>query len=115
MWVIWFGRFGFVGLGSWILAMAIPPWRLLRAFPAAAWLHPRVAAAVALSVVLGIYQIDCLFNGFPQPVFVLAAGAILSLTVVRSAAPIASKTTRRELQATAIVPGKAVVIANRGF
>lgn len=111
MWVISFGKHGLVGLVSWGLVMVLPMFLLVRRYPAHLWLHPAVAPAAAIGMVLAVYAIDCLFNAMMNPVFVLAAGGIAALATERPALRQAAPSRRSQRRPTPAFV-HAVVTAN---
>ncbi|MEM8783974.1 MAG: hypothetical protein AAGE65_14110 [Planctomycetota bacterium] len=78
MWIIFAGKFGFVGLLSFMLALAMPTILFVRRYPPRMWLTPAVAPATGLATVVAIYQIDNLFNAMENPLFFLIGGGLCS-------------------------------------
>lgn len=78
-WIIALGIYGFVGLGAATAVILLPPWLLVRHRGRKHWYHPVNAPAVALSVLLVLYFIDCLFNYMPNPIYLMISGGILGL------------------------------------
>lgn len=78
MWILLLGKMGFVGLFSFMLALAMPTILFVKRYPPRMWLTPAVAPAAGLATVLALYQIDCLFNAMENPLFFLLAGGMCS-------------------------------------
>jgi hypothetical protein len=83
LWLILVGQTGLVGLISLYTVLLLPPARLLLKQPAAFWLHPASAGAVALTVGLLIYSIDCLLNAMINPILTVVAGGLMCLPTMR--------------------------------
>ena len=77
MWIIYFGHYGFVGLVTWTAVMLLPLLLFLRRFPVQQWRTPTVGPLAVMAVLLGLYQIDCLVNGFLNPVLLVASGGVI--------------------------------------
>lgn len=50
-------------------------------YPARLWLHPMVAPAAALAVCLTLYMFDSVLNAMVNPIFMLAAGGLATVSV----------------------------------
>ena len=61
------------------LALALPAIMFIRRFPPSLWADPRVAPASLAALMLGLYVIDCLMNGFPNIVYVTLAGGLVGI------------------------------------
>ena len=83
LWVIALGQNGLFGLVMLALTLLVPQWLFLRMFPAREWREPAVAAMVPLSILLGLFMIDNLFNDMFNPVMLLSAGGITGLYIRR--------------------------------
>jgi len=57
----------------------MPVFLLLRYYPARSWMHPQIAPAVVLCVLLGLYMVDNLLNAMINPIFMVASGGITGL------------------------------------
>src|SRR5262249_47184975 len=79
MWIAIFGTKGFIGLGLWYLVMILPSLLFMWHFPARLWRDPLMAPAAIAAVLLGIYTIDCLVNGFVNMLYVTAGGGLIVL------------------------------------
>jgi tetratricopeptide (TPR) repeat protein len=77
MWIIYFGHYGFVGLAAWTIVMLLPPWLFLKRYSVQEWKTPLIGPLASVAVFLGLYQIDCLVNGFVNPAFLIAAGGLI--------------------------------------
>lgn len=79
LWILVLGTKGFVGLVALYLALILPAARVVRLAPAAAWGDPRMAGAAIGAVLLGLYMVDCLMNGFINMSYIALAGGLASL------------------------------------
>ena len=80
MWVIMFGKCGFIGLISMTLAMLLPMPLLIWRIPARYWALPAAAPAAALAMLVSLHMCDMLFNAMVNPIFLLGAGGIVGMT-----------------------------------
>jgi hypothetical protein len=102
-WIIALGDRGLFGLGMLLIALLLPPLRILGNAPVAHWREPGVGAAVGLAMVLVLYAIDSLLNAMKNPVFLLIAGALNSSAlhlVKTSVMQSATRSARRGLGAS---------------
>ncbi|WP_165223203.1 tetratricopeptide repeat protein [Aquisphaera insulae] len=76
MWVIFLGTTGIVGLICWSTMMLLPAWSFVIRFPAARWSDTATAPMAIVAWLTGLYMIDCLANGFLNPAYILAMGAL---------------------------------------
>lgn len=76
LWIIAFGKRGLVGLVALMGTLLLPAILLLRRVPGREWLHPRIAPAAVLAIIVVLYSIDSLLNAMFNPIFVLVAGGI---------------------------------------
>lgn len=79
IWIVYLGTKGFVGLALFYLAMILAAIRFLLKFPVRLWDDPQLAAASLVAVVLGLYMIDCLLNGFANMIYITLAGGLIGL------------------------------------
>jgi tetratricopeptide (TPR) repeat protein len=77
LWIIIFGTKGFVGLTCLYLSMILPAGLFVWRFPARLWADPRVAPASVAAVLLTMYMIDCLLNGFVNLIYITLAGGLM--------------------------------------
>ena len=77
MWIIHLGYYGLAGLFCWTLVMLLPPCLFLHRFPASLWGTPTIGPLAVIAVALGLYQIDCLVNGFLNLIVVTATGGLI--------------------------------------
>lgn len=77
LWVITLGKFGVVGLTSLILSLILPSIVFMRRYRPWLWLHPRVAPAAVLAIVLVLFTMDSLLNAMVNPVYMLTAGGLM--------------------------------------
>jgi len=101
LWVIVFGKYGAVGLGSLLLSFALPLLALWRRCPPRHWAHPAAALPWALGIVLTLYALDNLVNAMTNPVYLLIAGALCGLAP--APARVAVRAVRRRMRSTASV------------
>ncbi len=91
LWIVVFGKLGLVGLVSLCGVFVLPPCLLTRRLPAGLWLTPEFAPAGALALVLGMFFVDCLFNAMLNPIYFVAAGALMgfypAMTAIRQHSP----------------------------
>jgi hypothetical protein len=85
LWAAVFATFGAIGLAGLFGCLLLPVVLFLRRFPASEWKKAALAPAAGLAVVLLLYSIDNLANGFINPVFMLAAGGLTHCLSYRSA------------------------------
>lgn len=82
LWIVAFGTQGLVGVLSLAAVLLLPVLIFFgQSFPARLWVHPQVAPAAALAVVLALYMLDCLLNAMINPVFILVSGGITGLVL----------------------------------
>ncbi len=92
MWIILFGKMGFVGLIPFFLALVMPALLFMKRYPPRVWFTPSIAPVTVLVTVLVLYQVDCLLNAMENPMFILFAGGLCSM--LTSAAPAARRVAR---------------------
>lgn len=88
LWIIAFGQQGTVGLAALLASLLLPMVFLLRRVPVSNWARPEFAPAVSLAVILTLYTIDNLANAMINPVYMLAAGGLLTLPRALAAGPV---------------------------
>jgi hypothetical protein len=79
MWIIFFGTKGWVGLTCLYLAMMLPAGLFVWRFPPRLWTDPRVAPASVAAVMLTLYIVDCLLNGFVNLIYITLAGGLMGI------------------------------------
>ncbi|TWT44055.1 hypothetical protein RAS1_04610 [Phycisphaerae bacterium RAS1] len=77
IWVNALGINGVIGLAALTLALLGPPLLFVRRYPAAAWGDPDITVGALLATLVVMSMVDNLFNGFPNPAFLLAAGGLV--------------------------------------
>lgn len=82
-WIGAFGIWGLFGLVSLLATLLLPVVRFLHQVPASQWRNPQLAPAVALAVVLFLFALDNMLNSMFNPVYLLAAGGVMGLTLAR--------------------------------
>jgi hypothetical protein len=91
LWMVILGIKGFVGLTLFFTAMIMPAILFLRRYPARMWEDPRLAAGSLAAVLLGVYMVDCLLNGFVNIIYITLAGGLVGLEPGRLGAIVASR------------------------
>lgn len=91
LWIIVFGKNGFVGLASLLAIFVLPVWILWQRCPPSFWDRGRAVWPWALALVFTLYALDSMVNAMINPVYLLMAGGLSGLAPVRSraATPIA--------------------------
>lgn len=79
LWIILLGQRGLIGVSLFALAIILPGIIFVWRFPPSLWGNPRVAAASLSAVLLGLYMIDCLLNGFVNVIYLTLAGALMGV------------------------------------
>jgi hypothetical protein len=79
LWIISFGNHGVVGLCSLTISILLPIITIMRRYNAAVWFHPKLIPAITLSMLVCLYMIDNLLNSMINPIYMVAAGGIISL------------------------------------
>ncbi len=92
LWIIAFGEQGAIGLAAIFSFLLLPVVFLLLRLPTAYWSRAEFAAAAALAVIVLLFAIDNLANAMLNPIYMLAAGGLLTLP-----RPAATDTSRAEL------------------
>ncbi len=77
LWIIALGYTGIVGLAALTSTLLLPPLIFLRRFAVRSWLHPAIAPAGALAVLVALYVIDNLFNAMYNPIYMVAIGGLV--------------------------------------
>lgn len=81
LWIIAFGVNGVFGLASMTASILLPSIVFLVRYPARLWKNPNVAPAAALAVCVVLYMLDCVLNAMVNPIFMLAAGGLASISL----------------------------------
>ena len=79
LWIILLGMKGFVGLILFYLAVILPAALFVWRFPVCAWGAPQMAACSLAAVMLALYSIDCLVNGFVNIIYLTLAGGLIGI------------------------------------
>ena len=101
LWIIAFGSTGLVGLCASTTTLLLPALACIRRFPARLWIHPLVAPAACITVLIVLYAIDNLFNAMANPIYLVCAGGLVSLAHARAWAPTGKPRHPRRLRMTA--------------
>lgn len=99
IWVNTLGINGIVGLTALTLAMLVPPFIFARRYPAMIWSNPDITVGALLATLVVMSMVDNLFNGFPNPAFLLAAGGLVCV-VARQPRDIAARIVQSRQAAT---------------
>lgn len=84
LWVVAFGQNGLFGLCALTLTLLLPQVLFLKMFPPRMWRETAVAAIAPLSMLLGLFMIDNLFNDMFNPAMLLSAGGLTGLYIRHS-------------------------------
>jgi hypothetical protein len=108
LWIIEFGRHGFAGLVSWMIAMILPLTLLIRRFTAKRLASAEFGPVLALGVLITLYAIDCLVNAMINPVFMLAGGGVISVALsshrIRESAMVEGSLRDKDAMADSVPP-----------
>jgi hypothetical protein len=85
-WILAFGKYGALGLASFLLCLLVPVVALWRRCPPRLWASPGAALPWALALVLTVYALDNLVNAMENPVYLLIAGGLCGLAPARALA-----------------------------
>lgn len=78
-WVLAIGQTGAVGLVALTLFLLLPLALFVKRYPPRMWSHGLIAPAAVVALMPALHMIDNLFNDFPNPIYFLAVGGVLSL------------------------------------
>ncbi|HEV8062561.1 MAG TPA: hypothetical protein VGP68_21960, partial [Gemmataceae bacterium] len=81
LWIIVLGNQGALGLVALGIAIGLPAALVFFAFPVKVWARPQFAPAIVLAMTLVLYLIDGLANAMINPIFMLIAGGLNSLSI----------------------------------
>ncbi len=84
-WIIVLGVNGLFGLTVWYLAVTGPIWLMVLRYPVRVLGSPEAAPAVALSMVVLMFMIDCLPNAMLTVIYPLAVGGLSGLMIAQGA------------------------------
>jgi hypothetical protein len=84
LWIVAFGQNGLFGLCGLTLTLLLPQVLFLKMFPPSLWRETAVAAIAPLSILLGLFMIDNLFNDMFNPAMLLSAGGLTGLYIRHS-------------------------------
>ncbi len=85
LWILAFGKSGFVGLIALLLLFFLPPLLFLKHFPPSQWTTPESKAILALPLLLILFALDNLMNDMFNPLMITLAGAITGMHIDPSA------------------------------
>ncbi len=78
MWLIALVANGLFGLFTFYASLLLPVIAFVRRIHPRHWGHPAVAPGMSIAVIVILFAVDNLFNAMPNPIFVLAAGGLVS-------------------------------------
>lgn len=81
LWIIVFGLQGAYGLMALTSSILLPVISFCVRYPAKLWLRPMVAPSAALAVCITLYMFDSVLNAMVNPIFMLAAGGLATVSV----------------------------------
>ena len=106
LWIIMFSKYGLVGVGALLLSFAIPIFRVFRRMPRRGWSDPVNGPAAGLAMILFTYWIDCLLNGFLNPLMMIGLGSLAAWRpAVKPAAADSTTTPTKEVPTRAASAG----------
>jgi tetratricopeptide (TPR) repeat protein len=82
--IITCGQHGVVGVLAFVLTLVGPGFMFVARYHPRRWTEPDIGAMAATSSLLAMYVLDCMFNAFPNGVYMVMAGAMTSATMDRS-------------------------------
>jgi len=81
-WVIVLGTTGIVGIVFFCLIVLVPTLRFVLKFPRDGWRNPRALLAIPVLIQLPLYAADCLLNDMGNPIYMVVAGGLITMTQV---------------------------------
>lgn len=84
-WIIALGQGGLVRLAAWIGVFAFPLVKFIRDYPGKVWVHPAVAPAAAIGMIVLLTFVNNLPNSTVNPIIIAAIGGLTTLEGVKSA------------------------------
>jgi hypothetical protein len=81
LWIVAFGQNGLFGLCALTLTLLMPQVLFLKMFPPFMWRESAVSAIAPLSILLGLFMIDNLFNDMFNPAMLLSSGGLTGLYI----------------------------------
>ncbi|WP_428389408.1 O-antigen ligase domain-containing protein [Mucisphaera sp.] len=82
LWIIIAGTNGLMSLGAFTLAFSYPGWVLLRRVRSQLWELDWVPYFAGLTVVVLLYQVDCILNAMVNPVYTLVLGSLIGVSTL---------------------------------
>jgi len=79
MWILAFGKNGYIGLYALMLVFVTPVALFLKHFPAKRWREPEVFAILCMPVLILVFALDSLLNDMFNPLMLLLAGGIVGM------------------------------------
>jgi hypothetical protein len=81
LWIIAFGINGAFGVATLTASILLPVISFCIRYPAKLWSRPVVAPAATLAVCITLYMFDSVLNAMVNPIFMLAAGGLATVSV----------------------------------
>jgi len=78
LWIIIMGTTGAFGLGSFLASFLLPGFLFVWRYKPREWATPVAAAQATAVCAIAIYMIDCMLNAFPNAVYTVALGGLVS-------------------------------------
>ncbi|MDF3128261.1 hypothetical protein P0Y35_03530 [Kiritimatiellaeota bacterium B1221] len=79
LWILAFGKSGYIGLYALIALFFVPPFLFLKNFPTSRWREPEVVAILAAPLLIMLFALDSLLNDMFNPLMLLLAGGLVGL------------------------------------
>jgi len=84
-WMIYLGKYGYVGIASLYATLCVPQFLISRRYPVSTWTDPTHTPPIALMFMVTTYTLDSLLNAYtPNPIYIVAIGGLVGLPPVRS-------------------------------
>lgn len=81
MWILAFGKNGYIGLYALMGVFLTPVWLFLRTFPARRWRDPAWLAVLSMPLLVVLFALDSLLNDMYNPLMSLLAGGLAGLAL----------------------------------
>ena len=98
LWIIVLGNTGIAGLTALTAVLLIPPLLFVRRYPVQIWTNPQVAPTAVMAIMVVLYMIDNLFNSMFNPLYVMSAGGLVTLSTTSTASSYSSSTIQSSVQ-----------------
>ncbi len=98
LWIIIFGKNGFLGLMGFIGVLLLPLGLFMLRYKPKMWRDPVMAGAIPMFLMVGLFAIDSIVNAILNPFYVLAVGGLVMLRPVRRRVPRSAEVVMAERQ-----------------